>query len=102
MVSRRSTARTISTYSRIFVTGFPQGSPCQPSTTCGPETPSPRRKRPPDMRSSVAAVIAVFVGVRAGIWKIAEPTLSVVVVAASQERTVAASVPQASAAQAES
>ena len=54
------------------------------------------------MRSSVAAVIAVFVGVRAGIWKIAEPTLSVVVVAASQESTVAASVPHASAAQAES
>jgi hypothetical protein len=44
----------------------------------------------------------VLAGVRAGIWKIAEPTFSVVVVAASHESTVAASVPHASAAQAES
>ena len=32
-------------------------------------------KRPPDMRSSVAAVIAVFAGVRPGICMIAEPSL---------------------------
>ena len=32
-------------------------------------------KRPPDIRSSVAAVIAVFAGVRPGICMIAEPTL---------------------------
>ena len=94
--------RTISTYSRVFASGFPHGSPCQPSTTCGPEVPSPSRKRPPESRSSVAAVIAVFAGVRPGICMIALPILSLVVVAASQERTVTASVPQASAAHAES
>src|SRR6266576_2040871 len=63
--SRRNAARTISTYSRVLVIGFPHGCPCQPSTTCGPDVPSPRRKRPPDMRSRVDAVIAVFAGVRA-------------------------------------
>ena len=101
-VSRRSTLRTISTYSRVFVSGFPHGSPCQPSTTCGPDVPSPSRKRPPESRSSVAAVIAVFAGVRPGICMIALPTLSLVVVAASHERTLTASVPHASAAHAES
>ncbi len=45
------------------------------------------------MLSSVAAVIAVIAGVRAGIWKIAEPTLIFVVLAASQESTVAVSEP---------
>ena len=54
------------------------------------------------MRSSVAAVIAVFAGERPGICMIAEPTLIRDVVAASHESTVTASVPQASAAQAES
>ncbi len=46
--------------------------------------------------------MAVLAGVRAGICRIAEPILSVVVVAASQASTETASVPQASAAQAES
>jgi hypothetical protein len=94
--------RTISTYSRVFVSGFPHGSPCQPSTTCGPDVPSPSRKRPPESRSSVAAVIAAFAGVRPGIWRIAEPIFNVVVVAAIQLSTLTASVPHASAAQAES
>ena len=48
------------------------------------------------------AVIAVNAGVRPGICMTAEPSRSLVVVAASQERTVTASVPHASAAQAES
>ncbi len=59
-------------------------------------------KRPPDIRSSVAAVIAVFPGVRPGICMIAEPTRIRLVSAAIQARTVTASVPQASAAQTES
>ena len=59
-------------------------------------------KRPPDIRSSVAAVIAVFAGVRPGICMIAEPTLIRLVDAASHASTVTASVPQASAAQTES
>ena len=53
------------------------------------------------MRSSVAAVIAAFAGVRPGICMIAEPISIVDVVAASQASTVTASVPQASAAHAE-
>jgi hypothetical protein len=50
----------------------------------------------------VAAVIAVFEGVRPGICMIAEPSLIFSVVAPSHERTVTQSVPQASAAHAES
>ena len=45
-------------------------------------------KRPPDIRSSVAAVIAVFAGVRPGICMIAEPTLIRLVDAASHASTV--------------
>ena len=92
----------MSTYSRVFARGFPHGSPCQPSTTCGPDVPRPRRKRPSESRSSVAAVIAVFAGVRPGICMIALPSLILVVVAPSHARTLTQSVPQASAAQAES
>src|SRR5207248_419099 len=51
-------------YSRVLPSGLPHGCPCQPSTTCGPDVPRPRITRPPDIRSSVAAVIAVFAGVR--------------------------------------
>ncbi len=54
------------------------------------------------MRSSVAAVIAVFVGVRPGICMIAEPSLILSVFAARYARTVTASVPHASAVQTES
>ncbi len=52
--------------------------------------------------SRVAAVIAVFDGVRPGICMIALPSLIRSVVAPSHERTVTQSVPQASAAHAES
>ena len=89
-------------YSRVLPSGLPHGWPCQPSATCGPDVPSPRMNRPPDIRSSVAAVIAVFAGVRPGICMIAEPTLILLVDAASQASTVTASVPHASAAHAES
>ena len=54
------------------------------------------------MRSSVAAVIAVFAGVRPGICMIAEPTLIRLVLAAIHASTVTASVPHASAAHTES
>jgi hypothetical protein len=50
----------------------------------------------------VAAVIAVIAGVRPGIWKIADPSLIVLVCPASQASMVAASDPYASAAQTES
>ncbi len=58
----------------------------------------PRRMRPSERLSIVAAVIAVIAALRAGIWKIAEPSLIVLVPAASQASTVAASEPYASAA----
>ena len=51
----------------------------------------PRMKRPSESWSSVAAVIAVIAAVRPGIWKIAEPSLIVVVWPAIQPRIVAAS-----------
>ncbi len=76
--------------------------PCQPSATCGPELPIPSTIRPPESSSIVAAVIAVIAALRPGIWKIAEPSLILLVPAASQASTVAASDPYASAAQTES
>ncbi len=73
--------------------GLSNRTPCQPSETCGPETPRPSRNRPPERLSSVAAVIAVIAGVRAGIWKMAEPMSMRSVCAATQASTVAASEP---------
>ena len=85
--------RRTSTYSRVRCSWRPNGWPCQPSATCGPDGPIPRIIRPPDSSSSVAAVIAVIAGERAGIWKIAEPILIRSVCAAIQASTVAASDP---------
>ena len=34
--------------SRSSPSGRAKGTPCQPSTTCGPEAPSPAINRPPD------------------------------------------------------
>ena len=45
------------------------------------------------MLSSVAAVIAVIAGVRAGIWKMPEAIFALIVLAAIQASTVAASEP---------
>ncbi len=85
--------RMISTYSRVRASGLSNLTPYQPSETWGPETPRPRRKRPSDSESRVAAVIAVMAGWRAGIWKMAEPTSMRSVRAATKARTVAASEP---------
>src|SRR3954454_6260459 len=60
--------RHICTYTRVRASGFGNGWPYQPSTTCGPLTPSPRFIRPPDSRSSVIADIAVAAGVLADSW----------------------------------
>ena len=49
--------------------------------------------RPPDSWSIVAAVIAVIAALRAGIWRIPDPSLIRVVPAASHASTVAASEP---------
>ena len=61
-------------YSRVRASGLANGWPYQPSTTCGPETPRPRMKRPPERWSIVIAAIAVAVGVRADICTIAVPS----------------------------
>ena len=89
----------ISMYSRVRVMGLPYSSPYQPSATCGPDGPMPSRNRPPDMVSSVIAVIAVHVGVRAGICMMAVPTLMRWVSARIQAAGDTASEPQASAVQ---
>ncbi len=68
-------------------------TPCQPSETCGPDTPSPSRKRPPLRTSRLAAVIAVSAGVRAGICITADPMSILDVWAASHARTVGPSDP---------
>ena len=57
----------MSMYSRVRASGLPNGWPYQPSTTCGPDTPSPSVKRPFDRWSSVSACIAHDAGVRAEI-----------------------------------
>ena len=100
--SRASALRTISTYSRVRASGRAKGTPCQPSDTCGPDTPSPSRKRPPDSTSSVAAVMAVAAGVRAGICMRAEPSPIRSVTAVMWPSTDTASWPHASATQTES
>ena len=44
----RSARLTMSTYSRVRPSGLSNRTPCQPSDTCGPDTPRPSRNRPPD------------------------------------------------------
>ena len=61
-------------YSRVRASGFSKGIPYQPSTTCGPETPMPRMKRPPERWSMVIAAIAAAAGCRADICMIAVPS----------------------------
>ena len=73
----------ISTYSRVRASGWFDGWPYQPSTTCGPDTPSPRMSRPFDRWSRVTAAIAVAVGVRAAICTMPVPILMVEVLAAT-------------------
>jgi hypothetical protein len=66
--------RTISTVSRIRCTGRPNGTPCKPSMTCGPEGPSPSRNRPSDRLDRVIALWAMATGVRVPTCMIAEPS----------------------------
>src|SRR5438477_212923 len=54
----------IATYSRVRVNGLPDGTPCQPSTTCGPDGPMPQRNRLPESACRVIAVIAAIAGAR--------------------------------------
>ena len=83
----------IATYSRVRASGLPNGTPCQPSTTCGPDGPMPHRKRLPDSACNVIAVIAAQAGVRAGICMMLVPALMRVVRASTQATGLTASVP---------
>ena len=83
----------MSTYSRARASGASNRTPCQPSLTCGPLTPSPKRNRPPESESKVAAVIAVIAGGRAGICMTAAPRWICSVRAPMKESTVGASEP---------
>ena len=85
--------RTISTYSRVLANGFGYGCPYQPSTTCGPEAPSPSRNRPPDRWSIVIAAMAMAAGVRAESWQIEVPRPMRSVAAPHQASGVSASDP---------
>ena len=89
-------------YSRVRASGLLDGWPYQPSTTCGPETPSPRMSRPFDRWSSVTAAMAVAVGVRAAICTTPVPILIVSVCAATHAPKVNASLPHDSATHTES
>ena len=88
----------MSTYSRVRASGLANRTPCQPSETCGPDTPRPSRNRPPEIVSMVAAVIAVMAGERAGICMTADPTSIRSVCPAIQDRMLGESEPYASAA----
>ncbi len=89
-------------YSRIQVRGLSHGRPCHPSTTCGPEVPSPRMKRPPERASRVMAVMAVLEGLRPGSCMMPVPRRILLVLAPIQARGETASLPQASAVHTES
>src|ERR1700741_4578228 len=88
----------IDTYSRVGASGLPNGAPYQPSTTCGPDTPSPRIARPPERWSRVSAAIAVAVGALADSCATAVPSLTCVVGAPHQASGVKTSDPHDSAA----
>ena len=92
----------MSTYSRVRASGFGNGRPYQPSTTCGPLTPSPRIIRPPVRWSRVSVCMAADVGVRPDSWTMAVPSLTFEVRLPHQARGVNASEPHASAAKTES
>ncbi len=83
-------------YSRIRPSERSNGTPYQPSETCGPESPRPRRNRPPEIVSIVAAAIAAAVGCRAGICISAEPIPMRSVRSARIARTDTTSWPHAS------
>ena len=87
----------MSRVSRRRRSGRSKRTPCIPSTTCGPLTPSPRTNRPPVMRSRLSAVIAIIDGTRVVIWMMPVPRRMREVTAASQATAVTASWPHASA-----
>ena len=79
-------------YSLVRCIGLPNGTPCQPSITCGPDGPIPQRNRLPDSACSDSTVIAAQAGVRAGICMMPVPALIFVVRARIQAAGETASV----------
>ncbi len=77
--SRATISRTIEMYSRVRASGFGYGCPYHPSTTCGPDAPRPRMKRPPERWSMVMAAIAVAAGARAESCMMEVPSFTLVV-----------------------
>jgi hypothetical protein len=92
-------SRTISTVSRIRVSGRPNATPCSPSITCGPDVPRPSRNRPPEMFDKVIAARAMATGVRVPSWMIPDPSSMRSVRAARYPSADGASAPHASATQ---
>ena len=72
--SRRIISRNRVIHSRVRSSGRGKGCPYQPSTTCGPETPTPSTSRPFERWSIVIAVIAAQAGVRAEICMMPVPS----------------------------
>ena len=89
-------------YSRVRASGFENGIPYQPSTTCGPEAPMPKMKRPPERWSSDIAAIAVAAGWRADSCTIPVPRRTFLVCEPHHASGVRQSEPYASAVQIES
>ena len=80
-------------YWRVRAIGRGKGCPYQPSTTWGPETPTPRMSRPFVRWSSVVTVIATQAGVRAEICMMPVPSLMRDVCAPTHASGVKASEP---------
>jgi hypothetical protein len=78
------------------------GRPGQPTTPGGPDTPRPSCNPPCDILPRVTADMGDIAGVRAGIWKMAEPRRIRSVTAARYPSGVTASEPYASAVHTES
>ena len=92
--------RMTSMVSRIRMRGRSKGSPWSPSTTWGPEFPSPRRNRPSLTVCIESAVMAVLAAVRAQTCMMPVPSFIFWVRAARKASGEIASMPQASALQA--
>ena len=94
--------RTISTYSRVFVERLAPRLAVPALDDLRPGRAEPEQEAAAGEQVERGRRHRAFAGVRPGICMIAEPILIVVVVAAIHASTLTASVPQASAAHAES
>ena len=95
MISPRASeplALTVRMISIVSVAWTGRGSgPCQPSITCGPDTPMPRWKRPCDSDCRLSADVASSAGLRDPSCTTNVPNPMVEVCAARWARPVSAS-----------